>query len=132
MIVPAAVILTLALMGPPSVPDSIIYAVAMRETGSEWRGHLVRRGREWVGSDVSPWQLSRALLHDLGASVARASRDPAYAETIVRRWLAHLLAVTGSWPRALAAYHRGLRRTDTAAARQYADDCLNLAALYVP
>ena len=101
----------------------------MRETGSEWHGVLVRRGRQWVGSDVSPWQLSRGLLHDLRISAARADRDPVYAEAVVRRWLAHLLQVTGSWPRALAAYHKGLRATDTPAARQYADDCLNLAAL---
>lgn len=128
----AATLLTLTLMGPPSVPDELVYAIAAKETGSVWRGRLVRRGLLDLGADVSPWQISRAVLHDLHASRSRAACDPVYAESLVRRWLAHLLRVAGSWPRALAAYHCGLRRADTAAAREYAQDCMNLAALYTP
>jgi hypothetical protein len=128
----AAVLLSLTFAGPPDVPDAIIFAVAMRETGTTWKDGMVRGGLPQVGAagEVSAWQLAPSVLHDLGANGSRTRSDPRYAEQIARRWLAHLFAVTHSWRTALAAYHRGLRATTKASALQYADDCLNLAALY--
>jgi hypothetical protein len=133
MMVPA-VLLTLAMTGPTDVPDAIIAAVALRETGSTWHGVLVQAGPRLVGKDgeVSPWQLSPAVLRDLKVSVARVRHSPRYAELVCRRWLAHLFLVCGSWPRALAAYHRGTHGTNRADAMQYAQDCLNLANVYRP
>ena len=116
------------------MPDSIIYAVAMRETGAVWSGSVVRVGLpdRRDGGDVSPWQLSRAVLLDMRASRTRARTDLRYAEQIARRWLAHLFNVTHNWRTALAAYHCGLRATQTRRAQSYADQCLNLAAIYNP
>lgn len=130
----AATLLTLCLTGAPDVPDSIIAAVAMRETATLWRGRVVRAGARLVGAagEVSAWQLSPGVLRGLHASLSRARSDSRYAEACARRWLAHLYAVTHSWATALAAYHRGLHATRSRSAVEYADDCLNLAALYQP
>ena len=132
MIALPAIVATLTLVGGPDVPDAIIAAVAMHETGSVWRGHLASGTPQWLGPDMSAWQISRALLHDLHADPWQAGHDPVYAESIVRRWLAHLYAITRNWRSALGAYHSGLRHDHSAAARRYAQDCLNLAQIYVP
>ena len=133
MIAPA-ILLSLLLTGDPyDVPDAILGAIAAKETGSVWRsGKLVHRGLADNGEDVSPWQLSRAVLHDLRADRSRAADDYRYAQSLARIWLARLYRVAGSWPRALAAYHCGLRKADTARGRAYAGDVLNLADVYRP
>lgn len=129
-----ATLLTLCLTGAPDVPDAIIAGVAMRETGTVWRGRVVRAGAHLVGAagEVSAWQLSPGVISGLHASLSRARSDSRYAEACARRWLAHLYAVTHSWSVALAAYHRGLRATHSKAALEYSSDVLNLSALYQP
>ena len=131
MIAPA-VLLSLLLTGAPDVPDSILASVAYRETAAIWRGHIIDPGDTWRGSDTSPWQLSAAVLQDLHADRQRARQDFKYAEGLARRWLAHLYRICGTWPRAISAYHVGLRKADTARGRAYAGDVLALSALYVP
>ena len=128
----AASMLILFMSGPPDdVPDSIIYAIAMRESGYDWSPGMLRHiVRVSSTGDVSPWQISPAVIRDLKANKARARTDARYAESLARRWLAHLFQVTRSWRQALAAYHAGLQARQTPRAQAYADQCLNLAALY--
>lgn len=114
--------------------DQIVKAVAQVETGVRWidTGRIVGRWSVGDAGEVSPWQLSPGLLQDLGKLDARwrIHRDPVLAESLFRLSFTHLLGRTGSYVRALAAYHRGLHGAGGQEAQDYARRVLNLVESY--
>ncbi len=113
------------------VPDRVIAAIAQVETGTEWRGIGDVRG-SWNRGDigeVSPWQISPAVLRDLNAYDRRfrVHADPVLAESLVRLWLGRLYERTGCWSQACAAYHAGLAGRHRGYARDYAARVLAIA-----
>lgn len=115
------------------VPDRIVAAIAEVETGTKWHSVGDVRGT-WARGDigeVSPWQISPAVLRDLKAydRRSRVHADPILAESLVRLWLSRLYVATGSWSQAVAAYHAGLGGRHRGYARDYADRVLSLAAV---
>lgn len=112
------------------VPDRIIAAIAQVETGTTWHAIGDVRGKWTRGTigEVGPWQISPAVLRDLGAThkANRAHRDPVLAESLTRAWLAHLYRSTGDWRQAVAAYHAGLAGRGRPHGREYSDRVFNL------
>ena len=111
--------------------DHYIAAIAGVETGVRYMGVGDIRGKWSVGQDgeVSPWQLSPAVLADLNVKnkSRRIHSDPVLAESIVRQWLARLHSRYGRWEDVLGAYHRGHGARRGGAAADYADRVINLA-----
>lgn len=104
--------------------DQAIAAIEEVETGSRHPyTHRVLDGRS---GEVSCWQISPAVCHDLRISRSRCRKDPVYAEGAVRKWLNHLLHTCGTWDRAFRVYHRGRGGMGSAEAADYAQRCLNL------
>ncbi len=115
------------------VPNQIIAAIAEIETGTTWRGTGDVRGvwsRGNIG-EVSPWQLSPAVLRDLRAydRRSRVHSDTVFAESLVRQWLSRLHDATGSWSQAVAAYHAGIAGRHRRYARDYAARVFSVAGL---
>lgn len=114
--------------------DHIIKAVAQVETGVTWvrTGVIVGRWRTGGAGEVSPWQLSPALLRDLGelGHRGRIARDPALSEQIFKRVYWRLYSRLGSHEAALGAYHRGLGSRTSPDAVDYAQRVLNLVHSY--
>lgn len=134
-----AVLLTVALCigctasaAAVEVPDRIVAAIAAVETSTEWRSIGDVRGTFARGDigEVSPWQISPAVLRDMRAYDRRhrVHADPVFAESLVRLWLGRLYLTTGNWPEAVAAYHAGLRGRHRSYAREYADRVLAVAS----
>lgn len=113
------------------VPDRIVAAVAMVETGATWRdtGDIKGAWKHGDAGEISHWQITGAVLSDLGLShkAAKIASSPVYAESVFRLWYSRLLLRTGSHAAALAAYHRGLGGRHRKDARAYAERVLNIA-----
>lgn len=114
------------------VPDRIVAAVAMIETGAHWKDTGNIKGAWAYGNagEISHWQITSAVLDDLGLSSSarrKVATNPVYAESVFRLWYSRLLARTGSHEEALAAYHRGLGGRHRRDAREYARRVLNLS-----
>lgn len=129
-----ALLLIGALVTAADVPDRIVAAVAMVETGATWRDTGDIKGK-WTHGDageISHWQITGAVLEDLGLSAAQKRKiasDTVYAESVFRLWYSGLLRKTGSHAEALAAYHRGLGGRTRRDARDYAARVLALASV---
>lgn len=114
----------------PTIED-YISAIAAVETGTTRTEMGVVHGSWSVGKagEVSPWQLSRDVLQDLGVvhQAGRINRDLVFSESLVRGWLVRLMLRYGDWKTVLGVYHRGHggRRSDSA--RDYADRVNNIA-----
>jgi hypothetical protein len=115
------------------VPDRVIAAIAQVETGTEWRDMGDVRGKWSHGGigEVSPWQLSPAVLRDLKAYDRRhrVHADVVLAESLTRAWLLRLYGVTGCWSQTCAAFHAGLAGRHRPHARAYAERVMALASV---
>jgi hypothetical protein len=113
------------------VPDRIVAAIAAVETGTEWRSIGDVRGKWSRGADgeVSPFQLSPAVLTDMGVTNhARVHRDTVYAESLARLWLVRCYVKAGNWPDAVARYNAG-NRYRSRTARDYSARVIALASV---
>jgi hypothetical protein len=109
---------------PRAVPEWVVAGIAAVETGSTYRrGRLVHYRDQRIGTygEVGPWQISPMVLRDLSALHLRhrVASDVELAERLARRWLLRCYQRTGSWSRAVAAYHAG-GNAHGARARTYA------------
>lgn len=114
------------------IPDAIVAAVAMVESGSTWvdTGDVRGGWKRGEYGEISHWQFTDAVLADLGLTAIqkrKVASDPVYAESVFRLWYSRLLLRTGSHAMALAAYHRGLGGRHRKDARDYAERALNIA-----
>lgn len=125
----AAVILSLALSGPPEINyDKALDAIAQIETGSRYLCGRVLRGRVRTSGTgaVGPFQISRGVLAQLRVSYVSASSVDDVAAAAARRWLGHLYEITGNLRGAFAAYRLGLGHRDWHEAQAYAARAMNL------
>jgi hypothetical protein len=92
------------------VPDQVIKGICAVESGCSWdAGQISGHYSISETGDVSPFQLSPAVLHQLGyRRLGYVHAHPELAERLARKWLSHLYVVTGSWNKAVAAYHVGM------------------------
>ena len=111
--------------------DHFLSALAQVETGVTRTGIGEIHGRWSLGKDgeVSCFQISPAVLSDLGISrhSSRIHRDPVYAESIARLWLARIMGGNGDWHVAAATWNAGRRGRQSRQAQDYADRVVNLA-----
>lgn len=111
------------------VPDWCIRGIAAVETGAHWNDTGdIELGKK--GPDLGPWQMSRAVAREYGASEKRLASDVIYAESLTRKHLARLYGVTGCWLEAVAAYRAGLRGRNKPHALDYAQRAKNYGETY--
>lgn len=110
------------------VPDRILHAIAEVETATDWHPGDGLTGPRGSAQEASVFQLSPAVLRDLHApSASYVHSHPAIAEALTREWLARLYTREGSWAKALAAYHAGVRGWRRG--RDYARRVMAIAAI---
>jgi len=113
------------------VPDSIIRALVMVESGATWEntGDISGDWARGKAGEISHFQLSRAAIADMGATAKarRIAADPVLAESFARLWLSRCYDRAGNWPEAVARYNAGSRYRSRAA-RDYSARILALAA----
>lgn len=111
--------------------DHFLSALASVETGVTRTGIGEIHGKWSIGKDgeVSCFQISPAVLHDLGLSgqASRIHRDPVYAESVARLWLSRIMGSNGDWHLAAATWNAGPRGRKSRQATDYADRVVNLA-----
>lgn len=114
------------------VPDAIIRALVMVESGATWKntGDISGNWARGKAGEISHFQLSRSVIADMGATpkARRIAADPVLAESFARLWLSRCYDLAGNWPEAVARYNAGSRYRSRVA-RDYSARVIALSSL---
>lgn len=110
-------------------PEWIIRGIAAVETGAHWSSPgEIKLGQR--GPDLGPWQISRAVAKELGASSSRLQACHIYAEKKTVAHLTKLHARLGDWREVAKAWRAGVNGRHKKYAIEYAERVENYGRFY--